>query len=139
MAQELRPDVRDEVPPPQAVVVLRGGPDDGSKLAKHAARTNRRFMLDGQPLWGISVFLALDPAGHASLHGLLSGRMRTYRIVHTADLEQIRSAGFDVLPTFARPHFTLVMPDVAPKTLAQLASALGPGQPNPYHGAEPRR
>jgi hypothetical protein len=85
------------------------------------------------------VFLALDETGDASLNGLLSGRMRTYRVVHTPSLEQIHSAGFQVLPTFRRPHFTLALPDTASSTLRQLLAALGPGALNPYHERGRRR
>lgn len=43
--------------------VVRGGPDSVAKLARHAVRTHRAFQLDGEPVWGVSVFLALDGAG----------------------------------------------------------------------------
>lgn len=139
MADELRPYVRHDVPPNDTTVVVRGGPDTADKLARHAVRTNRAYQLDGQPFWGVSVFLALDELGDASLDGLLSGRLRTYRVVHTPTLEQVRAAGFEVLPTFRPPHFTLVVPDATPTTFERLLSALGPGVPNPYHERGRRR
>ena len=139
MAEELRPHIRGDAPPEDTTIVVRGGPDTADKLARHAVRTNRAYELDGRLFWGVSVFLALDETGDASLNGLLSGRMRTYRVVHTPSLEQIHSAGFQVLPTFRRPHFTLALPDTASSTLRQLLAALGPGALNPYHERGRRR
>lgn len=84
------------------------------------------------------MFLALDELGDASLDGLLSGRLRTYRIVHTP-YRKVRAAGLDVLPTFRRPHFTLVLPDAAPTTFERLLSVLGPSVPNPSRERGRRR
>jgi hypothetical protein len=139
VADELRPHIRDDTPPEDTTVVVRGGPNSIEKLVRHAVRMNRAYQLDGRAFWGVSVFLALDETGEASISGLLSGRMRTFRIVHTPILGQLHTAGFEVLPTFRRPHFTLVIPDAAPGTLERLLSALGPGAVNPYHERGRRR
>ena len=134
MPHELRPHIRDdEDPPDDTVVVVRGGPDNANKLARHAARTHRAYELDGEPLWGVSLFVALDEAGAASLEELLSDRLGTYREVHMPALAGLRAAGFQVIPTFRRPHFTLVLADSEPDTLASLLSALGTAVENPYH------
>jgi hypothetical protein len=87
----------------------------------------------------VSVFLALDDAGPASLDGLLSGRMETYRVVHTASVADVRGAGFGLLATFGRPHYTLILPDTSPSTLGTLADALGPATANPYRVTRRRR
>ena len=139
MADELRLHIRDDAPLEDTTVVVRGGPDTADKLARHAIRTNRAYQLGGRPFWGVSVFLALDETRDASLSGLLSGRMRTYRVVHTPSLAEIHAVGFEVLPTFRRPHFTLLLPDIASSTLKQLLAALGPGAVNPYHEKRRRR
>lgn len=70
--EDLRSRVRDEASPSDAVVVLRGGPDTLEKLAGHARRTNAAYCLDGEPVWGVSVFAALDDVGPASLDRLLA-------------------------------------------------------------------
>lgn len=137
--EELRPLLRDERPPDDAVVVVRGGPTTIEKLVRHAGRTHDAFTLDGEPLWGVSVFCALDDVGPGSLDSLLS-RFASYRVVHLPTAGAIRAAGFDLLPTFGRPHFTVQLPsgDLAP--VADLLQALGPDEPNPYHGStRPRR
>jgi hypothetical protein len=134
--QELRPSVRDEAAPADRIVVVRGGPTSLDKLVTHAHRTHAAFVLDGNPLWGISVFCALDDIGPASLDALLR-RFASYRVVHLPRVGQLREAGFDLLPTFKRPHFTVRLQsrDESPRLLR----ALGSAEPNPYHGGRPRR
>jgi hypothetical protein len=139
MPDELRLHIRDEPAPDDATVVVRGGPDNLTKLARHAMRTSRAYVLNGEPLLGVSVFLALDDAGPASLDGLLSGRMETYRVVYTASVANVREAGFGLLATFGRPHYTLILPDTSQSTLGTLAAALGTATANPYHVARRRR
>jgi hypothetical protein len=139
MPDELRLQIRDELAPDDATVVVRGGPDNLTKLARHAMRTSRAYVLNGEPLLGVSVFLALDDAGPASLDGLLSGRMETYRVVYTASVANVREAGFGLLATFGRPHYTLILPDTSQSTLGTLAAALGTATANPYHVARRRR
>ena len=74
--QRLR--LRAEPPLSETAVLVRGGPDTGDKLARHAGRTARAWSLDGQPLLGISAFAVLD----LPLDELLSARFATYRVIH---------------------------------------------------------
>jgi hypothetical protein len=39
----------------------------------------------------------------------VSGKLATYRVVHLASLRDLLDAGFAVLPTFGRPHMTVVL------------------------------
>lgn len=130
---ELRDHFRADAPGPQQTVTLRGGPDNIDKLRRHALRTNRAFVLDGDPVFGVSVFCALDDIGPGSLDGLLRDRLSTYRWVHTPTVDQLAGAGFQLLATFSRPHFTLLLDDVTDDLLARLEEALGPPVENPYH------
>ena len=86
--EELRPHLRDERPPDDATVVIRGGPDTLAKLTMHARRTHDAYVLDGEPLWGISVYCALDDVGPASLDGLLR-RFASYRAVHLPRMDDL--------------------------------------------------
>jgi hypothetical protein len=113
--------------------MLRGGPDNLDKLRRHAARTHRAFVFDGRPVYGVSVFGALDEIGPASIDGLLSGRLATYRWVHRPTAGELTDAGFALLATFARPHYTLVLADLGDDTLQRLVTSLGPAIENPYH------
>jgi hypothetical protein len=133
--EELRPYLRDERPPDDATVVVRGGPDTLAKLAAHARRTHDAYVLDGEPLWGISVYCALDDVGPASLDGLLR-RFASYRAIHLPQADQLRSAGFVLLPSFGRPHYTIRLDGAHPAALNRLLDALGPGEANKYHRRE---
>lgn len=137
--EELRPHVRSGTVPDGDVLVVRGGPDGAAKLAGHALRMHRAYVLDGEPMFGVSVFAALDDIGPASLDGLLAGRMATYRQVHLPTAGALATAGFTVLPTFGRPHMTVVLGSAAELELRRLLDALGPPRANPYHGGPRRR
>lgn len=52
------------------------------------------------------MFCALDQAGNASLDRVLPA-MRTYRYLHLVEASELRAAGFALLATGRRPHFTL--------------------------------
>jgi hypothetical protein len=131
--QDLRPLLRDEEPPAEGVVVVRGGPNLIERLLGHAQRTHDAYTLDGEPLWGVSVFCALDDVGPGSLDALLR-RFASYRVVHLPTVRDLTDAGFDLLPSFRRPHYTVRLGDAENRTLTRLLDALGPAQPNPYHG-----
>lgn len=133
--QELRLLLRDELPPADGVIVVRGGPTSIQRLRDHALRTHDAYTLDGSPLWGVSVFCALDDVGPASLDSLLR-RFGSYRIVHLPTVGQLVSAGFDLLPSFRRPHYTVRLEKDDDSILATLLNALGPERANPYHGRQ---
>ena len=134
--EELRPYLRDERPPDDATVVIRGGPDTLAKLAMHARRTHDAYVLDGEPLWGISVYCALDDVGPASLDGLLR-RFASYRAVHLPRAGQLRGAGLPLLPSFGRPHYTIRLDGDDQAALNRLLDALGSTEANKYHRREP--
>lgn len=131
--EELRDHVRTEMLPRDQAITLRGGPDNIAKLRRHAARTHRAFVLDGLPVFGVSVFCALDDIGPGSLDGLLENRLATYRWVHAPTAGHLIEAGFMLLPTFARPHHTLLLDALTDEHFAHLETALGPPVENPYH------
>lgn len=78
----------------------------------------------------------LWPYRGASLDSLLH-RFASYRVVHLPRVSELRDAGFGLLPTFGRPHYTVTLdgPDQAEALLA----ALGKAEPNPYHEQRPGR
>lgn len=133
--EELRDRVRDDEPPPdEAQVVLRGGPDTGLLIRSHARRVNRLFVLDGGEVWAISVFVALDDIGGGSAKTILRTKLRSYGHVYLPTAGQLRQAGFELLATFARPHFSVLMPGL--DTAQELFEALGELRVNPYAGGE---
>lgn len=100
-------------------------------------RVRRAFVLDGAPVLGISVFGALDEVGPASLNGLLAGRLSTYQVVHLTSVGRLAAAGFRVLPTFGRPHMTVLLTTL--DEIDQLCDLLGFPQSNPGYGETRRR
>ncbi|MCB0976029.1 MAG: hypothetical protein KDB02_01105 [Acidimicrobiales bacterium] len=128
--------MRDESVPADGIVIVRGGPTSLAKVLSHAQRTHDAFVLDGQPVLGISLFCALDDLGGASLDSLLH-RFASYRVVHLPRVSELRDAGFGLLPTFGRPHCTVTL-DGLDQAEALLA-ALGKAEPNPYHERRPGR
>jgi hypothetical protein len=103
-----------------------------AKLSAHAARTARAYVLDGAPVLGISVFPALDDLGEAPLDGILAGRLSTYRLVHSITVSELEEIGITLLPTFSRPHMTLVLTAMA--QVESLLELLGPSRANPNYG-----
>jgi hypothetical protein len=133
MRDELRHRVRvGEQPPDDAQVVLRGGPDTPALIRSHARRVRRLFMLDGASFYGVSVFIALDDVGPGSIQGILIDRLRSYPTVYLTAAGTLRKAGFVLLPTFARPHYTVVMDTL--DRADDLMAALGTLRTNPYAG-----
>lgn len=129
--EELRSRVRaDELPAPSAAVVMRGGPDTPSLLRSHARRLHRAFVLDGRPVFGVSVFVALDDVGPSSERGILSEKLRTYPSMYRCTVGDLIERGLELLPTFTRPHHTVVLPDL--EAADDLMAALGTLGPNPY-------
>jgi len=134
---DLRDFVRADLAAQEATVLVRGGPDSAEKLAIHALRVRRAFVLDGQPVLGVSVFAALDDIGQASLDGILSGKLATYRLVHFVLIGDLLAAGFTVLPTFGRPHMTVVLSGL--DRVEPLLAAFGSAHTNPHYGEMVRR
>lgn len=133
--EELRHRVRPEARPVDtSQVVLRGGPDTRSLLRSHARRVNRLFVLDGAEVWAISVSVVLDDVGVGSSRSILRTRLRSYDHVYLSTVGRLRKRGFDLLPTFARPHFSVLLPGV--DHAEELFDALGELHSNPYAGEQ---
>lgn len=127
---EQRDRLRREDPPADVVVVVRGGRDSIDKLRRHTLRTARAWSLDAAPLFGISVFAVLD----RTLETLLGERFASFRTVHLTTVGQLREAGFELLPTGLRPHFTVRLHAAENEDLQRLLAVLGPARDNPHYG-----
>lgn len=133
---DLRDHVRTELAPSETLLA-RGGPDTAAKLRTHAERVGRAFVLDNAPVLGISVFAALDDVGPSSLDGLLTRRLATYRVVHLVSIGCLAEAGFSVVPTFGRPHMTVLLDSL--DQADRLFDLLGQPQTNPGYGEKRRQ
>lgn len=117
------------------MLVVRGGNDTVQKLRQHAERTHRAFVLDGRPIFGASVYCALDELAAWRLYRQLS----VYPVLRTSSVGRIRAARFRLLPTFARPHFTVLLTSVEVDELARLLACFAPASQNPKYGRRRRR
>lgn len=124
--------MREELPPRNASVVLRGGPDTVSLLRSHARRLNRLYTFDGAPVFGVSVFVACGDIGPTSERTILSKKLHNYPTIYRTTVGELVDAGLDVLPTFAAPHYTVLIPSL--DAVAELAAAFGKLVRNPYAG-----
>jgi hypothetical protein len=92
-------------------------------------------VLDGQPVYGISVFIARHDIGPLSERSILAGKLASYSLVYRCPVSTLTEYGFDLLPSFNSPHFTLVLPSIDHATSLVLAL----GGPSPSRYAEPRK
>lgn len=105
--------LRDETPPEDHVVVIRGGivedrTDD--ELRKRAHDAEARIGLLAQ-----SVLLAA--AADVSSVCLRDGRVSRYGQVNLSTVARLRRAGFALLPTLDAPHYSVVLPDLDSETI----------------------
>ncbi len=116
---------------PNAHLVIRGWPLTVDGLLRNADATRRRFSLDGEPLVAVS---AEATVGGWDVERILSGsRLRTRRSYASAAVGDVLSAGFDLLPSFAAPHYSVVLGSYTRDQAELLIEALGEVRPNPYY------
>lgn len=116
--------LRTEVPPNDAVVVLRAGVMSPGNVRQSAERT-----FDSYAVYGISVEGVLD--GSVLEACRKSHRIAAYRNIRLSTFGRLRSAGFALLASFERPHFTIVLADVSEVTVARLCRCFDGPIPNP--------
>jgi hypothetical protein len=87
-----------------SLVVVRAGLLERAKLIAAATKAFGRF--GG---YGVSVFAAPD-AG--SIDDLARTRFKRNRWLTITTVGDIRRAGLEILPTFRRPHCTVMLPDL---------------------------
>lgn len=120
--------LRSELPPDDTTIVLRAGVMDAANVVRAAERTFALYAL-----YGISVEGVLDTTVQEACRG---ERLVAYRRVRLSTFGRVREAGFALLATFDRPHFTLVLADLSELTLARLQRCFDDPIPNPGRRAE---
>lgn len=115
--------LRSEEAPDGDILVVRGG----EMSIDDVRRTATRSQVDvGAYL--VSAYATLDQ----ELADLCRHRnLFRYSKVRTAPFARLRAAGFALLPSHARPHFDILLPDVADATLHRLETCFDPPIPNP--------
>jgi hypothetical protein len=117
--------VRDEEPPDDAAVVVRGG------LHSLDVEKVREVCLDSMAdsgFYGLSVFAALDGDVEALCRRI--GRLRSPGTLWVAPCGLLRERGFRLLATDAEPHYDVVLPDVDTSTIVRVAACFE-ARPNP--------
>ena len=120
--------LRADVPPDDTSIVLRAGVMDAANMARAAERTFALYAV-----YGISVEGVMGTTVQEACRG---ERIATYRRVRLSTFGRVREAGFALLATFDRPHFTLVLADLSELTLARLDRCFDSPIPNPGHPSE---
>jgi hypothetical protein len=100
-------ELRDEEPPDDAVVVIRGGLHS-LDVEKVIEVCEDSFVDFG--FYGLSVFAALD--GDVEALCLRLERLRSPGVVWVANCGTLRAAGFQLVATDASPHFDVVLPSL---------------------------
>lgn len=101
------PELRDEQPPDDAVVVIRGGLHslDVEKIIEVCEDSFADF-----GFYGLSVFAALD--GDVEALCMRLDRLRSPGTIWVASCGTLRAAGFELAATDASPHFDVVLPSL---------------------------
>jgi hypothetical protein len=121
--------LRSEVPPDDAVVVVRGGPVAPEKIVEHAHRQAREYTFGNAPMHSISVSLTV--AGW-DLAALLAGPLSSRSTFAVSTAGAVRVAGFELLPTYKAPHYDLLLATGEYREAEVLLSLFGSPEPNAY-------
>jgi hypothetical protein len=116
--------VRLEALADDALVVVRGGPLDSDTLRLDAEAAHERF---GE--YGVSVLAAVD---EAALDNLARDRLAQYEVLTVMTAGAIRRAGLELRPTFRRPHYTVMLPNLD-EDVARLVTCENVGRENRHY------
>jgi hypothetical protein len=91
---------------PTADLVVRGWPLTVEGLQRNADATQGRFSRDGVPFAAISAEVTIEGW---TLEVILAGpRLRTRSRYTAVTAGRLLDAGFELVPTFAGPHYSVV-------------------------------
>jgi len=119
-----------EVLDPDAHLVMRGWPVDVAGILRNADLTRSRYSLAEEPFVAISAEVTI--AGWEVDSILTGARLRSRRTYAIALVGELLAAGFDLIPTFEIPHYSLILPSYTEATAACLVEVFGEVKPNPY-------
>jgi hypothetical protein len=116
--------LRDELPPDDTVVVVRGG-----EMKSEYVRSSARDAFFDVGVFAVSVALSLD----LPVEQLCASdrRIARYGKVRLSTVGRVRELGFALLPTLDRPHYDVVLPDLEDATLDRLELAFDLAIPRP--------
>ncbi len=88
-----------------------------------------RYSLAGEPFVAISAEVTIPGWDVDSI--LKGPRLRSRRSYAIAPVHDLIEAGFDLIPTFDAPHYSVVLPSYTEASAGLLVEACGEGKPNP--------
>lgn len=127
--EPIEPYVRVEELPAPSVLVVRGGPITAEKLLEAARREQAVYTWQGVPLACVSVEAVM---GEWTLERVLAEHLATRTTYATTTAGQVVNARLVLLPTFAAPHYDVVLEDATVDEVARLMSLLSDPIRNPY-------
>jgi len=125
----IEPHIRNEAPPDEAVLVIRGGPLTMEKIVAHAARQMLEYSFQGRPMFSVSADLTI---GAWTIEEILRTRLWSRSTYATTTVGTLRTHGYVSLPTFAAPHCDIVLPTATSAAARALLAHFGPTHDNPY-------
>jgi hypothetical protein len=119
-----------EIPHSDALVV-RGWPLTVDGLLRNADSARSRYSHRGMPFVAVSSEVVIEGW---SLDRILAGpRLRTRRRFAAAPVRSIVESGFELLPTFAAPHYSILLPAYTEREAQRLLDVLGEVSINRHH------
>jgi hypothetical protein len=124
--------LRPEAPPDDLLLVVRGG----SMTLSDAHLANQvGDCWERHQFFGVSVFGA--PQDDLVVLSRAVRAIRIRPVVRVARCGTLRSAGFEVMPTFPNPyHFSVVLPAATPAAFHSLRTCFAEAERNPGHEPE---
>lgn len=114
-----------------ADLVVRGSPLTVEGLLRNADATRGRYSWRGEPLVAVSAEVTADGW---TLDAILAGRrMRTRSRYARALVSSLVVGGFELLPTFGAPHYSVRLPSYDEKSAQRLLDLLGTTNRNPFY------
>ena len=117
--------LRNESPPDDAVVVIRGG-----MMMLDSLRRSAQVAHQETGIHLISVFLV----DGLNINAVCSRpELKRYRSIRTSRVGELRRTGFLLLATFQNPHYDIALPNLDDETLINLIKCFSPATSNPAY------
>ena len=119
-------ELRDEIPPDDAIIVVRGG-----LLAADSVRRSATTSMRLHGFFGVSVYAAIGVTVQELVQTTPELGADRYRQLRTTTAGTLRQAGFSLLATEAAPHYDIELDDLEETTIRRLEACFGAPFPNP--------
>lgn len=114
---------------------VRGWPLTVDGLLRNADATGHRFSRAGEPFSAVSAEVTV---GEWTLESILSGpRLRTRSRYAAVSVQALADAGFESLPTFLAPHYSVTLETYTAERAERILEVLGDVLANPYTSGGP--